>query len=193
MKAIFLIIMTSLMMLVELLLGNVGLYLPLTAYAVFYFTGSISTEAGAVTGIFAGIVLDLIYGRAVLLTPLILLAALVAGRSLRHKQAKTLIDVALPGLIIGAVAVVGAALLRVPDRQYSFSLLLWQTIWFGSVSVVLLPLTVFLLDSIAHLLVLPEFLTLPHSRLNYNPLGSRPHRVRERLVNPNSRQGGKER
>ena len=114
MKAVFLITVTALAMLAELLAGNVGIYLPLTAYAVFYFTCSISAAAGVAAAIVAGTVLDLIYGRTLLLTPLILLAALAAGWSLRRNQMETLLEAALPGMAIGATAALGAAALRMP-------------------------------------------------------------------------------
>ena len=190
MKAAFLITVTALAMLAELLAGNVGIYLPLTAYAVFYFTCSISAAAGVAAAIVAGTVLDLIYGRTLLLTPLILLAALAAGWSLRRNQMETLLEAALPGMAIGATAALGAAALRMPGGQPPSWLLLWQAVWFGSIGLLLLPLTVFVLDSAARTLGLPEFLKETRSRLNRNQLGSRPRRVRERLVNPNRRKEG---
>lgn len=190
MKAVFLITVTALAMLAELLAGNVGIYLPLTAYAVFYFTCSISAAAGVAAAIVAGTVLDLIYGRTLLLTPLILLAALAAGWSLRRNQMETLLEAALPGMAIGATAALGAAALRMPGGQPPSWLLLWQAVWFGSIGLLLLPLTVFVLDSAARTLGLPEFLKETRSRLNRNPLGSRPRRVRERLVTPNRRKEG---
>ena len=106
MKAVFLITVTTLAMLAELLAGNVGIYLPLTAYAVFYFTCSISAAAGVAAAIVAGTVLDLIYGRTLLLTPL-----------MRRNQMETLLEAALPGMAIGATAALGAAALRMPGGQ----------------------------------------------------------------------------
>lgn len=103
---------------------------------------------------------------------------------------ETLLEAALPGMAIGATAALGAAALRMPGGQPPSWLLLWQAVWFGSIGLLLLPLTVFVLDSAARTLGLPEFLKETRSRLNRNPLGRRPRRVRERLVNPNRRKEG---
>ncbi len=188
MKPYFLVTVTALAMLAELLFGNLGIYLPLTAYAVFYFLCSFSAAAGIAAAIVAGTVLDLIYGRNFLLTPFILLAACGAGWSLRRNRMETLLEAALPGMAAGVAAALGAAAFQLPGgRPPSLQLLVWQLIWFGVTGLLLLPLTVLLLDSIAHTLGLPQFLKESRSRLNRNPLGSRPRRVRERMVNPGRR------
>ena len=186
MKICFEITVLALLLLAELLIGNVGLNLGLTAFALFYFSVTISMENALFGAVICGCVLDGIYGRPGLFSPLILIGAVLGGWALRRYAAYHLLESMLPGVLIGEVVTLGGALAvrwwgGAPPR---LEMLIWQTIFNGALGLLLMPALVAVLDYFATVLRLNGFMTGPRSRLGGRSFGARPRTVNQRIVVP---------
>ncbi len=185
MRICFEITALTVLLLLELLLGNLGLNLSLTAFVLFYFAVTISLGNALFAAVLCGIVLDALYGRSWPLSPLILTAAVLGGWNLRRYAAYHLLDSVLPGLLIGEIATLGSAwAVHLWGSVPPSDILLWQLIFNGAVGVLLMPVIVLVLDRAASALDLAGFLGTPRSRLGGKAFGSRPRKVQQRIVVP---------
>ena len=180
MKAGFEITMTAFALLLELVAGNAGFSIRLTAYVLFYFACADSFRNALIGAAATGLVLDLLLHRPLLLSPFLLAAALAAGWGLRRKHMDHLLDAAMPGMAIGVINTLGDALFIrwAGGSGVSSGTLLWELLFHGAAGMVLLPCVVFLFDAL--------------SGKNQSPLerrrwGSRPRTVKEHTVNPGRR------
>lgn len=189
MKALFEITVVALAVLFELVAGNAGFSIRLTAYALFYFACADSPRNALIGAAATGLVVDLLLHRPLLLTPFLLAAALAAGWSLRRKHMDHLLETALPGMAIGVVNTLGDALISgwAGRSGVSSGTLLWGILFHGTAGMLLLPTVVFLLDSLSAALDLPRFLGKTQTPLERRRWGSRPRTVKEHTVNPGQR------
>lgn len=73
---LFIALWCSLWLIVEALTRSIGLFLPLTAFAVFYFSCTAGLKTGAITAAVFGILLNGIFGHITLLSPFLLMTAI---------------------------------------------------------------------------------------------------------------------
>ncbi len=189
MKAGFEITMTAFALLLELVAGNAGFSIRLTAYVLFYFACADSFRNALIGAAATGLVLDLLLHRPLLLSPFLLAAALAAGWRLRRKHMDHLLDAAMPGMAIGVINTLGDALFIrwAGGSGVSSGTLLWELLFHGAAGMVLLPCVVFLFDALSGALDLPRFLGKNQSPLERRRWGSRPRTVKEHTVNPGRR------
>ncbi len=180
MKLLFVATVIILAMLIELLSGSIGLYLPLTALVAFYLYGSMSLEIGIFVALLAGIILDLVYGRTLILTPIILIVAIGAGWCLHRKRPELLLETIPSGIAVGIVVAVGASVMRLLNGlPHPFQRLPWEMVWLGGIGLLLFPLVIIILDPIAQQLGFPRFIKKSRSRWNQHSQGSSRLRAQE--------------
>ncbi len=191
MKPTVFVTVLVLTLLVEFLLGNIGLTLPLLGCVLYYYAGAFSPGyaiAGALAG---GLIIDFLYQRPLPLTAFWLLAALAAGRSLRRKENTAVIETVLPGMLIAVVLTIGNTIVSGGgSERFRLDTLIWQLVFSGAAGMALLPGFVLLLDTIGKPLAVPCFIREPRSRLDTRPLGRQPRRVRAPAGTPPHRRGG---
>ncbi|QSH41787.1 hypothetical protein P0136_06230 [Lentisphaerota bacterium ZTH] len=145
----------------QLLVGNVGVYLPLCALGVFYLSVSGSWRKAVFVALLAGAALDSLYGRSLMLSPFtFVLTALYGQFWIRHYNSKQLAESIVPGVLIPVITLVPLWLYRF----YSSGLNLFQiksaltmfifTCTFGAV---FMPLLVIILDNAAGMFRLPKY------------------------------------
>ncbi len=177
MRAAFTFLFLWLALMLELLAGQLGLPLLLVALVIYYALLTTSTAMGFAIAIAAGILIDLIYGRTLPVTPVILAAALLTGRLIHLKEPTHPLETALPGMGIALVAILGnsVARLALSTLPGKFNELIWELIFFGAVGLVIMPVLTIILDGIGRKLGLDTAIQEPKSNIG----ALRPRRVRE--------------
>lgn len=84
----------------EVLTGSMGIIVPLTGAAVFYLAIAYGWRTGLVISLVAGSAIDMLYGRALLITPYCMMLTVFASLLWLHKGDPVS---ALPNLIPGAL------------------------------------------------------------------------------------------
>ncbi len=96
---IFLVLFFSLLL--QVFTGNIGVVLPVVALSVFYLTIIFDWQTGLLSGVFSGVVLDLIYGRSLFISPLINIAVSIFAILWLHKgELKVLAFQMIPASIL---------------------------------------------------------------------------------------------
>ena len=186
MKVCFEITLIGLGLLLDVIAGNAGFSIRLTAYLLFYIACTDSPRSALVGAVLAGMAQDLLLHRPILLTPFLLVFAVAAGWCLRRKHTTHLLEAALPGMAIGIANTLSDALFLLWAGRPGFSsgTLLWQLLFHGTVGLLLLPGIIFLLDALSGALDLGRFLDDNRPPLERRRWGSRPRTVKEHTVNP---------
>lgn len=147
--------------LVELIAGSYGFWIPAAAWIVFYASVTYGWQSGVMLALIQGAAIDAVFGRDRLLSSLVLLAVVAIARVWIHRaDGKTLWMRALPGMLIGLVCVMPQAAIYAfrlgsnPDLILSSTLSCFFSI---ALSTLALPLATVMLDSAAILLGLPLF------------------------------------
>jgi hypothetical protein len=96
---IFLIVFTSIYF--EVIAGTMGIILPLTAIAIFYLAITFGWKRGILLSVLAGTVIDMLYGRSIIVSPYLMIFTVAASMFWLHKGDPVSI---LPNLIPGATA-----------------------------------------------------------------------------------------
>jgi len=96
---IFLIIFSSVYF--EVIAGTMGIILPLTAISIFYLSITFGWKKGLLLSLIAGTIIDMLYGRTVIVTPYFMIMIVAASMFWLHKGDPVSI---LPHLIPGATA-----------------------------------------------------------------------------------------
>ena len=152
---IFIIVFFSIFF--EVLAGSIGIIIPLTAISVFYISVTFGWRKGVVISLIAGSVVDLLYGRTVLLSPLLMVLTVMAGLLWLHKGDPVSI---LPNLIPGTLTafIVTFPFLALSAYFYGNYLHNFYLLTFSMVSgSLLLPLIIAFLDSMAERQKLPLY------------------------------------
>ena len=177
MKALYFFVLLFLALLIELLAGSFVLPLFLPALVIYYLSLSGRTGAAFYLAVLFGVLLDLVYGRELPTTALVLVAALSAGRLIRLKAPVHPYETALPGMGVALIAILGdgvvsLTLTREPEALGTF---FWKLIFFGALGLFLMPLLTIGLDAVGKKLGFPGALREPKSTFDR----LRPRRVRE--------------
>lgn len=172
--AAYMFLSVFLSVLMELILGNFGLIIPLSACAVFYFTVSAGTGAGLICATLAGGTIDSILCRPFPLTAILLL--MVAGLAalwLNRVDTKSMILHLIPGAVLALIytlPLLSAANIGMGVSLYSLIRDFSTFIISVSISSVLLPLVIMLLDSISEKLELELYRDAREKLFNRNQL-----------------------
>jgi hypothetical protein len=152
---VFLIIFVSLYC--EVLVGSMGIFIPITSLSVFYFAIHRGWIAGMFIGLIAGTTLDLLYGRTLLLSSFTMM--FVAGISIfwLHKgEPESVLLHFLPGAFVAFITTF--PLLIINSFQYgSFVQNLLNLIFCTVAGAILLPVMIPLFDSLAKKVELPLY------------------------------------
>lgn len=152
---VFLVVFFSLYF--EVMAGSMGIFFPLTPLVVFYFAINRGLITGMFIGLVAGAVLDLLYGRTLLLSPFTMMAA--AGISLfwLHQGDPESVPLHfLPGAFVAFITTF--PLLLINYVQYGSFLENFFNLVFCTVAgAILLPIMIPFLDSLAKKVELPLY------------------------------------
>ena len=189
MKACFELAVLTLLLLAELLIGNIGLSFGLTAFALLYFSVTCSLGNALCAAVVIGGALDGFYGRPLLLSPLILAAAVWGGWSLRRHPRGGLQEVLLPGVLVSEIVTLGGALSAWAwgGGPPTAGGLIWELIFNGALGLLVMPAMVLALDGCAAMLNLEVFSAAPRMRSDGN---KKRKTVSQRIVVP---RGGRRR
>lgn len=133
----------------EILAGSLGIIVPFTALSVFYFSVTFGWRSGLFIGLLAGTVLDMLYGRTLMLTPIAMLTVAVFSVVWLHQgEPESVLLHFLPGAITAFITVF--PILLINSIYYSaffnnFLILVFSTI----AGAMLLPMMIPLYDAIA--------------------------------------------
>ncbi|MDR0932335.1 MAG: hypothetical protein LBM70_04870 [Victivallales bacterium] len=177
MRAVYIFVLLFFSLLFELVLGSFAFPLFLSALVLYYISLSGPFRRALWLAILFGVLLDLIYDRALPITAVILTISLVVGKAMHVKTPTHPLETALPGMgvalsaILGNI-VVGLTLANQPARSDdSF----WQLIFFGALGLFIMPILTRMLDKFGKKLGLSGALGTPKSKFDR----LRPRRVRE--------------
>ena len=166
MKTFLTIWITAMMMVLELICGNMGLALGFPIFSAVYFAVAFAPSYGIAAAGFAGLLLDVIYDRtwltgalvAVLIT---FIASETARRIHRHQPESSLLSGALCGLMILLANLCGALISgETPPGPRIFSMMVFQIIG-GAIFMLMMTLS---FDAINLRSNLPRFCPLKNQR-----------------------------
>jgi len=161
---IFLIVFFSLYF--EVLCGSFGLFVPFTAFAIFYFSITYSLKLGIVIGFIAGAMLDILYGRGFIFSPFLMAStAILAHYWLYQGEPNSPIMHFLPGAGVVLISVFPLLFFNMifHNTAFFYSLNSFMAIPLGAF---ILPFFVTFLDFIAFLTELPQYRTARKRSLN---------------------------
>lgn len=122
-RVIYIFLVLFLAMVFQIYLGNIGLIVPLTALLVFYLTIVFDWQMGMLSGVFAGIILDLLYGRTLFISPCInILVSILAIVWLHKGELKFLALQMFPAAILSLLYIVPFVYLTYQQTQHGFFL-----------------------------------------------------------------------
>ena len=103
-KFLYIFLLLTIAILLELVCGTPGLVIPIAAAVVFYLAACYGWPAGCICAVTSGLAIDLLYGRVVTLTPFSLgLVAIIAILWVRKTKSNLLIFLFVPGAVTGAI------------------------------------------------------------------------------------------
>ena len=177
MRALYFFVLLFLALLFELLAGSFALPLFLPALVIYYLSLAGSVEAAFYLAVLFGTLLDLIYGRELPTTAVVLVAALTAGRLIRREAPAHPYETAMPGMGAALAALLGDGVVTfaLSNESSPLGMFFWQLIFFGAIGLFLMPLLTLGLDGIGKQLGLSGALREPKSTFDR----LRPRRVRE--------------
>lgn len=71
-KVVYIFLLIFISIFIQILVGSTGLILPITALSIFYITIITEWQTGILTAAIAGSIIDILYGRTIFLSPLLL-------------------------------------------------------------------------------------------------------------------------
>ena len=151
--------------LLEVILGNHGVPMPLLAMVTFYFTATLGWKAVFIPLVVAGTILDLLLART-FPTALLLLPAIMAMAHWwkSHGDCKSVPTQALPGVALGVVIGLGRVMLESwTTEKWGLGLLgksAWLVFLFALAGAVVTPLLFRLLDRAAVALSFTPYRTI---------------------------------
>jgi len=156
---IFLLIFFS--MFGQFLIGNFGIFLPVTATVIFYITVCFGWQRGMFSAVVSGLAFDAVIG-ASNLTPLIFLA--VCGLAvfwLLYQQIRPAFINFIPGMLIALIAVLPQMLQRIYDKGWGIYIFdEWLPAMFFAMGfcALLLPLVIVVCDHFGRTLGVPAYI-----------------------------------
>ena len=147
-KVVYIFLLIFISIFTQILIGSAGLILPITALSIFYLTIITNWQTGTVTAVIAGSIVDILYGRTIFLTPVLLvIIALLAILWLYKGELKYLPFQTIPAGLISFIYICPHLFFTYHVYEHGFYLLL------GKFLIVLLSL---ILSS----LIFPPFIIL---------------------------------
>ena len=177
MRALYVFMLLFLSLLAELLAGSYGIPLFLSALVIYYIALAGPSGAAFYLAVLFGVTLDLVYGRTLPTTAVVLVAALTVGRLIRLKAPVHPFETALPGMGVVLVALFGGGVVRLAlaNEPEPLGMFFWNLIFFGALGLFLMPLLTIVFDHAGKKLGLSGALSEPKSTFDR----LRPRRVRE--------------
>ncbi len=152
---IFLILFFSVYL--EILAGLTGIIIPLSAISIFYLSVTFGWKSAMLLGIVTGTVIDMLYGRSIIITPYLMMLTVAAGTFWLHKGDPVSI---MPHLIPGATVALIVTLPLLAFSTYRTDIYL-SNLYKLAISAVsgslLLPIMIALFDYLAFKLGLPLY------------------------------------
>lgn len=160
-RVFFIFVILFFCIMLQLLLGNLGLFIPLYAPAVFYFAVVYGWRIGAICGCIAGIAIALLYGGNPALEALsAITVAVIAVFWLHRSDTHNLPVHFIPGAIIGAVIFLPHMFYAMQYSTGHSQLILaeiMEMIFSAVFSALLLPVVIYILDWQSKLVGLPLY------------------------------------
>jgi len=147
-KVVYIFLLIFISIFTQILIGSAGLILPITALSIFYLTVITNWQTGVLTASIAGSIVDILYGRSVFLSPVLLvIIALLAILWLYKGELKYLPFQTIPAGFISFIY-------TCPD------LLVYYHIYEHGIYLLLGKLLIILMSLILSSLVFPLFIIL---------------------------------
>ena len=165
-NAIFVFLVIFISVYLEVLFGSFGLLLPFTALSVFYLSVTHSVKIGILIGIIAGVILDMLYGREMMLSPFsMIIIALLGHYWLFQGEIDSLFMHFLPGAGIAFVSVVPIVSYNVIFLNTSLSNFI--NCFFAIIAGgIMLPFLIAILDHLAGITGLTQYKTAKQRMLD---------------------------
>lgn len=170
MKTFFFLFTLLLTMLSDLLIGNFGFSVSLTVWILIYFYGSFGSKTVFAAAVLIGLLLDLCYARPAAFSTIILLGAVSAGicfvpeKEYRHELLRSL----PAGAVSGGIFVVcnAIAIWCIYGKAGYPAGVFPQLICAMLAGVIIFPVIIVILDTVALRLNLPRYLIKKGSGIN---------------------------
>ena len=151
-KATYVAVLAFFAILIQLMVGNIHIVIPLISFVIFYTTIVFGWKEGVICALFSGIVLDTLYGRTFLLSPLIgILIVLFAMLWLHKGELAILSFQMIPSAIISIIYIIPFYYYTYYQTEHGFILAL-ENLGLISASVIisttLLPMLIKFLDTL---------------------------------------------
>ncbi|MBR7103565.1 MAG: hypothetical protein IKC65_01345 [Lentisphaeria bacterium] len=179
MKLFFFILIFLAVLLTDMLVGNVGFAVSITACSLIYFYGSYAGKAVFPAAVAAGFFLDMCYARPAAFSAAVLLAAAAAGIALLPpREHRSMLIRSLPaGAAASGVFVLGnaAAVSAIYGKSGYPSSIIVHLVTAMIAGVIFFPILIILLDALALKLNLPLYLA--KAGADINPDSGRDERI----------------
>ena len=144
----------------QILIGNLGVFLPITAIMIFYVTVCFGWQRGMFCAVVSGLVLDVLYGISNH-TPLLFLAVCgLAAFWLLYQQVRPASINFIPGILTALITVLPQMLIKIYDNGwgiYIFNEWLPSMFFVMSFSALFLPFIIVVCDHFGKSLGLPVY------------------------------------
>lgn len=144
----------------QIMIGNLGIFLPVTASMIFYITVCFGWQRGMFCAVVSGLVLDVLYGTSNQ-TPLIFLAVCgLAAFWLLYQQVRPASINFIPGILTALITVLPQMLIKIYDNGwgiYIFNEWLPSIFFVMSFCALFLPLIIVVCDHFGKSLGLPVY------------------------------------
>jgi hypothetical protein len=149
----------------QIMLGNLGLFLPVTATMIFYITVCFGWQRGMLCSVVAGLALDVLYGISNL-TPFIFLAVCgLAAFWLVYQQVRPASINFIPGMLTALITFFPQMLIKIYNNSfgiYIFNEWLPSMFFVISFCAILLPVIIVICDHFGKSLGLPVYVDAKH-------------------------------
>jgi hypothetical protein len=148
--ALYIFLLLFIASLLEIVCGSYGIIIPLAAPVVFYISITFGAPAGFFSGALTGLVIDMLYGRSLIITPsLMILITVLALFWLYRMEAKSIFLHIIPGALIAFIYLIPIQLLALNNVGISLAGIfhdLSNLIFAVCVSAFFLPTLIIVLD-----------------------------------------------
>ena len=136
-KTVYIFLLVFISIFTQILVGSAGLILPITALSIFYLTIITDWQTGVLTAAITGSIVDVIYGREIFLSPVLLvIIALLAILWLYKGELKRLPVQTIPAGFISFIYICPDLFITYHVYEQGFYLLL-EKLLIASVSLIL--------------------------------------------------------
>ena len=185
MKLFFLVVAAAALLLIEFILGNVGISFHLPIYLVGFVYVVYGFPAAAATAAVSGVAADWVYGRTDCLSaPLLLIVLAVEMRCFVRLNRENYYPAALPGAAAGLTAALGDVVLAVAHGMTPRCNVLWLLLFSAAFGAMAMVLFLACFDVVSGVLGFPTYRDETHPQLDDDTPRRRVRRVRERTAKP---------